>query len=106
MHEGRRAGRKPFDIAGDIGIEWGLLCTGNGDAEELSEMYVFQCRQACDCHPGGFEKLIWPGIVKEFNFEARITVASLTSRKPTRENTGLFGAPTVFETSVSYVFSW
>ena len=30
-------------------------------------------------------------------------MASLTSQKNTRENTGLFGVPTMFETSVSHV---
>ena len=70
MHEGRRAGRKPVDIAGDIDIEWGLLCTGDGDAGELSDLCGLQCLQGCDSHPGGFKKLLCSDIMKDFVCEA------------------------------------
>ena len=72
-------GRTPFDIAGDIHFEWGLLCTGDGDARELSEMYVFQCWQGCDAHPGGSKKLLCSDIVKELKCGAASILSSNTT---------------------------
>ena len=59
LHEGRQAGARRFYIAGDLNIELGLLCTGDDDVGELSELYGPQCWQRCDVDLGGFKKFMW-----------------------------------------------
>ena len=48
VQEGRQPGARRIYIAGDLTIELGLLCTGNDDVGELSEMYGPLCWQFCD----------------------------------------------------------
>ena len=67
LREGRRAGAKDFHINSDINVELGLLCTGDDDNDELNEMFGPLCCQGRDNDQGGFKKLMWYGIVKEFN---------------------------------------
>ena len=56
--EGRRAGAKTFYIAGDLNVELGLLCTGDDDVEELTELYGPFCWQGCENDQGGVKKLV------------------------------------------------
>ena len=64
LHEGRRAGAS-FYIAGDLNIEFGLLCTGDDDVGDPSEVHGAQCWQGCDADPGGFKKMMWYDIMKK-----------------------------------------
>ena len=43
------------------------MCTDEKDTEELNEMYGRLCWQGYDKDHGGFEKMMWNGIMKEFN---------------------------------------
>ena len=67
LREGRRAGTKEFFITGDLNVELGLLCTDEDDIGEFKEMYGPLCWQGCERDHGVFRKLIWCGIMKEFN---------------------------------------
>ena len=64
---------KDFYIARDLNVEVGMLCTDEKDIKELNEMYGPLCWQGYDKDPGGFKKLMWYGIVKEFNSKATST---------------------------------
>ena len=68
LREGRRAGAKDFYIIGDLNVELGLLCTDEDD-----EMYGLLCWQGGENDHGGFKKLIWYGIMKEFNCKVTST---------------------------------
>ena len=50
---------KQFFVAGDLNIQLGLLCTGDGEDDELLDMYGPPCWQNYDADPGGFKKLMW-----------------------------------------------
>ena len=67
MREGRRAGANKFFITADLNVELGMLCTDEDDIGELNEMYGPLCWQECENDHGGFKKLMWYGIMKEFN---------------------------------------
>ena len=67
MWEGRRAEANTFYIASDLNVELGLLCTDEDEVEELNEMKSPLCWQGCDTDQGGFKKLMWYEIMKEFN---------------------------------------
>ena len=43
------------------------------DIEELTEMYGLLCWQGYDMDPGGFKKLMWFEMMKEFNCKASST---------------------------------
>ena len=49
------------------------MCTDDEDVEELLEMYGPLCRHGCDNDQGGFDKLMWYEIMKEFNCKATST---------------------------------
>ena len=49
------------------------MCTDEGDIVELNEMYRPLCWQGCENDHGGFKKLVWYGIMKEFNCKATST---------------------------------
>ena len=68
--EGRRSGAKDFYITGDLIVELGMMCTDENDIEDLEGMYGPLCWQGYDKDPGGFKKLMWYGIMKEFNCKA------------------------------------
>ena len=78
---GRRNGAKRFYIACDFNIELGLLCTGNEEDEELSAMYGSQCWQGYGADPGGFKKMMWYSIMKEFDCWAISTWSSCDDRE-------------------------
>ena len=67
LWRGRRAGAKTFYIAGDFNVELRLLCTDDDDVPELNEMYCPLCWQGCDNGQGGFKKLMWYELTKEFH---------------------------------------
>ena len=67
QREGREGGAKNFYIAGDINVELGLMCTNENEEEELTKLYGPQCWQGYDKDPGGFKKIMWYGIMKEFD---------------------------------------
>ena len=49
------------------------MCTDENDIEELTGMYGPLCWQGYDKDPGGFQKLIWYGSMKELNCKATYT---------------------------------
>ena len=51
-------------------VDLGMMCTDEKVIEELNEMYGLLCWQGYDKDPGGFKKLMWYGIMKEFNCKA------------------------------------
>ena len=71
--EGRRRGAKDLHITGDLNVELGMMCTDEQDIEKLNEMYGPLCWQGYDKDPGGFRKLMWYGVVQEFNCKATST---------------------------------
>ena len=73
LREGRRGGAKDFYITGDLNVELGMMCTDENDIEELTKMYGSMCWQGYDKDPGGFKKLMWYEIMKEFNCKASST---------------------------------
>ena len=75
IREGRRSGATRFYIAGDF-IELGLLCTGNEEDEDLSDMYGPQCWQVFRADPGGIKKMMWYSNMKEFDIRAISTWSS------------------------------
>ena len=63
---------KNFYIAGDINVEFSLMCTDENEEEELTKLYGPLRWQGYDKDPGGFflgEKKRWYGIMKEFDCE-------------------------------------
>ena len=52
---------------------WDLLCPDEKDIEELDEMYGPLCWQVYENDHDGFKKLMWYGIMKEFNGKATST---------------------------------
>ena len=74
---------------GDLNVELGLLCTD--DFDELNEMYGPLCWQGCENDHGHFKKLMWNGIIKDFNFKVISYVVQLQAR----ERNGL-DAPTIW----------
>ena len=73
LWEGRRAEAKKSYIVGDLNVELGLLCAYDEDVEELKERYGPLRWQGCDDDQGGFKKLMWYEITKEFNSKATST---------------------------------
>ena len=67
LREGRRAGGKELYITSDFNVELGSLCTDEADIGEFHEMYGLLCWQGCERDHSGFKKLMWYGIMKEFN---------------------------------------
>ena len=67
LREGRRGGAKDFYMTGDLTLELGMMCT---DEKDIEELYGPLCWQGYDKDPGGFKKLMWYEIVKEFNCKA------------------------------------
>ena len=57
-------------------MELELLCTDEDDTEELNEMYGLLCWQGCGNDQGEFKKLMWHGIMKEFNCKVTSTWSS------------------------------
>ena len=51
-------------------MQLGMMCTDEKDLEELNEMYGPLCWRGYDKDPGGIEKLMWYGMMKEFNCKA------------------------------------
>ena len=49
------------------------MCTEENDDEELTNMYGPSCWQGLDKDPGGFKKIMWYGIMKEFNCKVSST---------------------------------
>ena len=50
-----------------------MMCADEKDIEELNERYGLLCWQGYDKDPGSFMKLMWYGIMKEFNCKATST---------------------------------
>ena len=49
-----------------------MICVDEKDIEELNEMYGPFCWQGYDKDPGGFKKMMWYGIMKEFICKANL----------------------------------
>ena len=82
LRDGRRRGAKRFYIAGDFNIELGLLCPGNEEDEELCGMYgPHQRWQGYGTDPGGFKRMMWYNIMKEYHCKAMSTRLSCDERK-------------------------
>ena len=64
--EGRKDGARDSCITGDFNVELGLMCADENDNEERTKMYGPLCWQGHDKDPGGFLKIMWYGIMKEF----------------------------------------
>ena len=64
LREGRKGGAKDFYITGDFNVELGLMSTDENDNEVLTKLYG---PLAYDTEPGGFKKIMWYGIMKEFD---------------------------------------
>ena len=62
-------------------MELGLLCADDDDVEELNEMHGPLCWQGCDTNQGGFKKLMWYQIMKEFNCKVTSTWSSCDREK-------------------------
>ena len=60
-----------------------MMCTDEKDIEELNEMYGLLCWQGYDKDPGGFKKLMWYGIMKEFNVQGHIYMVLVRKGKRT-----------------------
>ena len=65
--------RYSFYIAGDLNVELGFFCTDDDEVEELNEMYGPSCWHGCENDQGGFTKLMWYAIMKQFNCKATST---------------------------------
>ena len=89
LREGRRAGAKDLYITGDLNVELGLLCTD--DFDELNEMYGPLCWQGCENDHGHFKKLMWNGIIKDFNFKVISTWSNCRREKETALTHRQFG---------------
>ena len=83
LRGGRRGGAREFHITRDLNVELGMMCTDEKDIEELNEMYGRSCWQGYDHDPGGFKKLTWYGIMKEFNCKATSTWSKCGRAKET-----------------------
>ena len=68
----RRRQRIPHDRRSQRG-DGIFLCTDGEDIEELNEMFGPLCWQGYENDHGGFKKLMWCGITKEFNCNATST---------------------------------
>ena len=53
LREGRKGGARNFYIAGDINVEFGLMCTNENEEEELTKLYGPLCWKGYDKDPGG-----------------------------------------------------
>ena len=73
LREGRRGGANKFYITGDLNVELMMLCTDENDVEELNEKYGPLCWQGYDHNPGGYRKIMWYSIMKEFNCKGSST---------------------------------
>ena len=62
-----------FYITGDLNVELMMLCTDENDIEELNEKYGPLCWQGYDHNPGGYRKIMWYSIMKEFNCKVSST---------------------------------
>ena len=80
LQDGRSNGALCFCIAGDFNIELGVLCTGNVEDEELGGMYGPQCWQGYGADPGGFKKMMWYSVMKEFDCRPISTWSSCDDR--------------------------
>ena len=67
LREGRLCGARDFNNTGDLNVELGLMCTDENDEEELTKMCGPLCWQVYDKDLGGFKKIMWFGIMKEFD---------------------------------------
>ena len=75
LREGRQGGAKDFHISRDPNVELGVMSTNEKDTEELDGMYGPLCWQRYDQDSGGFKKLMWYGILKEFHYLATSTLS-------------------------------
>ena len=73
LQEGRRWGATEFLITSDLDVELGMMCADENDIEELMGIYGPLCRQEYDKEPGGFKKMMWCEITKEFDCKASST---------------------------------
>ena len=73
LREGRPGGAADFYIKSDLNVELGMMSTDEKDIEELEVMYGPLCWQGYDKDPGGFKKLMWYGIMEEFNCKVTST---------------------------------
>ena len=73
LREGRRGGARDFYITSGSSVELGLMCTDEKDIEELTKMYGALCWQGYVKDPGGFKKIMWYGIMKEFDCKVSST---------------------------------
>ena len=73
VREGLEGGARDFYITGDFNVELGLMCTVENDEEELTKLYGPLCWQLYHKDPGGFKKIMWYGIMKEFGCQLSFT---------------------------------
>ena len=69
LRDGRQGGAKDH-ITGDLNVELVMMCTDENDIEELTVKNGLLCWQEYDKDPGGFKKLMWYEIMREFNCKA------------------------------------
>ena len=81
LRDGRRCGAKRVYIAGDFNTELGLLCAGIEEDEELCGMFGPHCWHGYGIDTGGFKKMMWYNIMKEFHCKATSTWLSCDERK-------------------------
>ena len=86
LREGRQSGAKDFHISRDPNVELGVMGTDEKDTEELDGMYGPLCWQGYDHDPGGVKKLMWHGIMKEFNLVSSMHKRWSKKRKRRRRN--------------------
>ena len=73
IREGRKGGARNFYIAGDIGVELGLMCTNENEQEELTKLCGPLRLQGYDKDLAGFKKKYVYGIMKEFDCKVSST---------------------------------
>ena len=70
LREGRRGGAKEFYIICELDVDLGMMCADENDIEELMVIYGPLYWQEYDKDPGGFKKMMWCEITKEFDCKA------------------------------------
>ena len=68
-------------MSGDTIVDLGMMCTDEKDIGELQEMCGPLCWQGYNKDPGGFKKLMWYGIMKEFHYKAMSTLSRCGTRE-------------------------
>ena len=88
LREGRGGGARELYITWDLNVELELMCTDEEDIEELNEVHGLLCWQGYENDHGGCKKLMWYGIMKEFNCKATSTWFKCGREKKRPSRTG------------------